>query len=153
MKLSTRARYALQIMVAVSRNSSGRQPVSLTTVAKQTQISKRYLEKLVIALKKASLLRAVPGRNGGYLLARPAGDVPLGRIIEAGIGPINIVDCVKRPEVCLKADLCECRLVYILINKRITQALNEYSLADVTDNRWREKISQHLLTDEDRGGD
>ena len=54
MRLSTRARYALQTMVAVAKMSNDNQPVSLAKVAKHTRISHRYLEKLVSALKKAS---------------------------------------------------------------------------------------------------
>ncbi len=144
MKLSTRARYALRCMIAVSKMSDSQKPVSLDKVAAQTRVSKRYLEQLVIVLKNASLLRSVAGRNGGYYLARPAKDIRVGEIIEAGIGPVNIVDCVKNPGTCMISDLCECRLIYELINKRIKEALYEYSLADMTDRKWREDIEKKL---------
>ena len=144
MKLSSRARYALRCMIAISRLSSDSKPVSLERVAQSTRISRRYLEQLAIALKNASLLRGVSGKGGGYLLARPAGEIKVGQIIEAGIGPINIVDCVRHPELCLKVEVCECRLLYVLINHRITQVLNEFSLADLVDKDWLKKISREL---------
>lgn len=134
-------------MIAVARMSEDRRPVSLTKVARHTQLSKRYLEKLVSMLKKASLLRPVPGRAGGYLLTRAAEDIRIGQIVEASIGPINIVECVKHPEACWKSDFCECRIIYRLINERITEALNEYSLADMTKGKWREDLSQQLDVD------
>ncbi|MBM3334803.1 Rrf2 family transcriptional regulator [Candidatus Sumerlaeota bacterium] len=148
MRLSTRARYTLRVMIALARMSGHEQPVSLAKLADRTQIPYRYLEKLVTALKKASLVHPVQGRAGGYLLALPAGEVRIGQIIEAGIGPINIVKCVKRPESCLKSDCCECRYLYMQINNRILQVLNEYSLADIADPKWRERISSELALDE-----
>lgn len=136
MKLSTRARYALQLMVAIARSSDGRQPVSLDKVARSTRISKRYLEQLAAALKKKSLLESAAGRSGGYLLARSAEEIRVGHIIEAGIGPINIVDCVMKPEICMSAEVCECRPIYQLLNRRIKNVLNDYSLADLADDQW-----------------
>jgi Rrf2 family protein len=140
MRLSTRARYALRFMLNVHQLSERQEPVSIAKVAQRAGMSKRYLEKLVAALKRADLLRPVSGRTGGYILARPAQSIRLGEIIEASIGPINIVECVHQPDACWKSDLCECREIYTLINNRITEALNEYTLADMADRTWRERI-------------
>jgi len=144
MKLSSRARYALRSMIVIARQSNGGKPVALDQVARATQISKRYLEQLAIALKNAMLLRGVSGKAGGYLLVRPAGEIKIGQIIEAAIGPINIVDCVRDPTVCLMVDVCECRLIYVLLNCRITQVLNEFSLADLADQDRLKRISREL---------
>jgi Rrf2 family cysteine metabolism transcriptional repressor len=147
MKFSTRARYALRSMITIARlsNKNGK-PASLEQVAKVTQISRRYLEQLAIALKNARLLRGISGKGGGYLLASPPEEIKIGRIIEAAIGPISIVDCIRQPESCLKTDLCECRLVYLLINTRITQVLNEFSLADLADTDALKKIAAQIKT-------
>ena len=147
MRLSTRARYTLRSMIAIALQADGSKPVSLEKIAHGTQVSKRYLEQLAIALKRASLLRAVSGRGGGYVLARPAEEMKVGEIIEAAIGPINVVDCVGQPDVCLKADTCECRLIYMLINKRIKDVLNEYSLADLADRKWVKGMTAELGED------
>lgn len=147
MRLSTRARYALQIMVAVARMGKEDEPVSLAKVAKHTRISHRYLEKLVSALKTKNLLRPVAGRSGGYLLTRPPEEIRIGQIIEAGIGPINIVKCVKKPESCWKTEFCDCRPIYMLINQRIAETLNEYSLLDMIDGKWRDRIAQQMESD------
>lgn len=132
-------------MVVISRLGDGGQPVSLERVAQLTHISKRYLEQLMRSLRRASLLRSVAGRKGGYLLSRPAEQIDLCQIIEASIGPLNIVHCVGEPETCLKSDFCECRPIYLLINERISEALREYSLADMTDAKWRDRIQEQLL--------
>ncbi len=132
-------------MVVIARRSGTAGPVSLEKVSKTTRISRRYLEQLALALKSASLLRSVSGRKGGYALARPAEEIKIGQIIEAAIGPVNVVECVGQPEACLKSDFCECRLVYMLINKGIKEVLHAYSLADLADKKWLEKVSQDLL--------
>jgi Rrf2 family iron-sulfur cluster assembly transcriptional regulator len=148
MKLSTRARYALRMMVVFARHTDGQpQVVSLNEVAKEATVSRRYLEQLVIGLKNGSLIRGKSGKGGGYALARPADQIKIREIFESAIGPINIVECVMQPEICLKADLCECRSLYGLINKKITSVLDNIVLADLVDDaRLREAIT---VLDED----
>jgi Rrf2 family protein len=131
MKLKTRARYALRSMVEIARATSVNQPVSLERVAHRTGISRRYLEQLTRCLREAELVVSVRGRSGGYLLSRSAEGIRVGQIVEAVIGPINIVDCVMQPEQCLIADVCECREIYKAINERVLQAMNDYSLAQL----------------------
>ena len=150
MKLSTRARYALRSMVVIARHSDGANPMSLEKVAKATHISRRYLEQLAMGLKGAALVRSVSGRKGGYSLARPADQISIGQIVEASIGPINVVECVGLPGACIKADLCECRLLYMLINRGIKDVLNRHSLADLADRNWPKKLGTELV--EEMGG-
>jgi Rrf2 family protein len=134
-------------MIQIAQQGDNSKPVSLERVAQGTHVSKRYLEQVAIALKNAALLRSVSGRSGGYVLARPAEAITIGQIIQAAIGPINIVDCVRQPETCLLADTCECRLVYMLINKRITDVLNECSLADMADKKRLKSMAKELGQD------
>jgi len=129
-KLSSRARYALRMMVEIARQE-GESTISLGIIAKQTKISRRYLDQLVQGLKQASLLRGVSGRSGGYQLTRPAGEIRVHEIIEAAIGPINVVDCVKHPESCARSSRCECRPVYSLLNRKIIQVLEAISLEEL----------------------
>ena len=140
MKLSTRARYALRAMMVVARESGDGVPVNLSKVAERTHVSRRYLEQVAISLKNAGLLKAVSGKNGGHSLSRPAGEIRLGEIVEAAIGEINIVECVRQPESCLKTDSCECRDLYSLINQRILESLNEFTLADLAAGRMKKMI-------------
>ncbi|MGA7104182.1 MAG: Rrf2 family transcriptional regulator [Candidatus Deferrimicrobiaceae bacterium] len=144
MKLSTRARYALRLMVQIAKQEDRNIPVSLNQVAREGELPRRYLEQLVIGLKNASLIRGVSGKEGGYCLTKPAGEIKIGAIIESAIGPVNIVGCVNEPRQCLKADVCECRLLWVLINGRIADVLNEFSLADMLDKKWYRLMSQQL---------
>ncbi len=132
-------------MIAIARATEKEErAISLDKVSATTQISKRYLEQLAIALRHGSLLRSVSGRHGGYLLTRRPKDIKIGEIVEAAIGQVNIVECVLNPDSCMKSDDCECRLVYGLINSRITEVLNENSLADLMNREWLEEQAATL---------
>ena len=146
MKLSTRARYALRMMVAVARITNGNGLVSLNKVSDETKISRRYLEQLVIGLKNGALIRGKSGKGGGYALAKPAREIKVRQIIESAIGPINIVDCVLDPEMCMKADDCECRMLYHLVNERIRTVLDELVLQDLIDKGPLEEMLVALDT-------
>ena len=145
MKLSTRGRYALRLMLDIARNYVDGTPVSLTSVVERTGLSRGYLEQLAMALRTAGLLRGIAGRHGGYQLARPLDKIHLNDILEATIGPICIVNCIDEPETCLKSNDCECRLVYSLINDRIAQVLAEYSLADLLNE---DRLAELRMLDE-----
>jgi Rrf2 family protein len=131
-------------MLSVARHGTEDNPASLEQVAKNTDKSKRYLEQIALSLKRASLLRAVSGRRGGYYLARPSDQITLGDIVEATIGPVSIVDCVLDAEECEKADSCEFRLMYMVMNLCFTQTLQQYTLADMDDAALLESLSGDL---------
>jgi Rrf2 family protein len=124
------------MMLDVARHGRGGDPVSLATVSERTKISRGYLEQLALALRSARLVRGVSGRHGGYRLTTPPEEVTLGQIVEAAIGPVYLVDCLEDPTTCIRAEFCECRVVYALINRRIQEVLREYTLADLLDPSW-----------------
>ncbi len=143
MKLSTRARYAMHLRLEVARRPAG--ATSLREVAERTRISRRYLDQLVIGLRHANLVQGQSGHGGGYRLTRSPREISIGEVIEAAIGPINVVDCVRHPETCLKADLCECRIVHALLNDRILELLHGISLADMASKEWLRCAERELL--------
>jgi Rrf2 family protein len=121
------------MMLDVARNGVDGEPVSLTTVAERTDISRAYLEQVALGLRAARLLRGVSGRRGGYRLAAPPSEITVGQVLEASIGPICVVDCLEEAALCPRSEYCECRLVYGLINDRIADVLQSYTLADLLD--------------------
>lgn len=144
MKLSTRARYALRMMLDIYQNSQSGAPVHLKQVANRTELSRGYLEQMVVALKNASLLRGISGRRGGYLLAKPAEEIRIAEVIEAVIGPIGIVNCVTSPDSCNRMDYCDCILLWTLISLHIKQDLNAYTLADMSSKDWRQRVMKQI---------
>jgi Rrf2 family protein len=143
-KLGTRTKYTLRLMMGIGRLASDGRPVPLNRVSKVSGISRRYLDQLAIALKNAALIRSHSGRGGGYTLERPANQITVGEIVEAAIGRIDISECVHKPESCIHSDFCSCRLLYQMIHHRIVEVLQDVTLADLLDEDWAKAVRREL---------
>ncbi len=133
------------MMLDVARMGEDGSPVSLASVAERSHISHGYLEQLAMPLRNARLLRGVCGKGGGYQLARPAERITVREIIEAVDGPLNVVECVGDPTSCIRADFCECRPMYVLINRRVTDALEGFTLADLLTPERRSELKEKAV--------
>jgi Rrf2 family cysteine metabolism transcriptional repressor len=91
MKISTKGRYGLTIMMELARRV-GDGPISLKTIAEKHQLSEHYLEQLVSPLRNAGLVKSVRGAYGGYTLVDNPAHISAGRIIRVLEGPISPVD-------------------------------------------------------------
>lgn len=91
MKISTKGRYGLTIMMELARRV-GEGPISLKTIAEKHQLSEHYLEQLVSPLRNAGLVKSVRGAYGGYTLVDNPAHISAGRIIRVLEGPISPVD-------------------------------------------------------------
>lgn len=81
MRLSTKGRYGLRAMLEMALNEQ-HEPMATRTIAERQNISERYLEQLLIQLKKAGLVKSIRGSQGGYILGRKSQDITVGDIIE-----------------------------------------------------------------------
>jgi Rrf2 family transcriptional regulator, iron-sulfur cluster assembly transcription factor len=81
MKLTTRGHYSVKALLELSLKKKG--PVSVRAIAQRQAIPAPYLEKLLIELRKAGLVEAIRGSQGGYYLARPPAQISLGQILDA----------------------------------------------------------------------
>ncbi len=144
MKISSRARHAVRLMLEIARMSDGKTPVQLTEVSNLTGLSRRFLEQLTIALKSHSLLQGVCGRSGGYLLARPSSEISVGNVFVAVTGPVNLANCANSPETCEGSDLCESRLVWALLQQRMKSVLDDCTIADLLNAKWKKTIQEEL---------
>ncbi|MBI5477527.1 MAG: Rrf2 family transcriptional regulator [Deltaproteobacteria bacterium] len=146
MRISTRGRYSLRMMLEIARFSDDETPISLQDVATWTGISRRYLEQLIIPLKAARLLRGRSGRAGGYSLTRQPAEIKVGEVLAAAMGPLSLVECVDQERVCGRTGTCECRQLWILLSDRVRDMLDEYSLADLADPTWLARTSRRINT-------
>ena len=97
MKISTKGRYGLTIMIALAKNN-GKGPISLKAIAQENGLSEHYLEQLVAPLRNASLVKSIRGAYGGYVLAREANEITAGDIIRILEGPITPVEGIEEEE-------------------------------------------------------
>ncbi len=93
MKVSTKGRYALRLMVDLGVHGSEDKYVSLKDISKRQNISIKYLEQIVTPLHRAGLVRSVRGAQGGYRLSRTPERNTNGEILRAIEGSIAHIDC------------------------------------------------------------
>lgn len=127
MKISTRTRYGVRLMLSLALNE-GKGPIDLGGIARSQEISEKYLSQIIIPLKARGLVTTFRGARGGYTLSRPAADITLRQIIEAIEGEISLVDCTKHIEICSRNVSCVTRDIWCELGEIIGDYLQSWSL-------------------------
>ncbi|GFR38916.1 HTH-type transcriptional regulator CymR [Insulibacter thermoxylanivorax] len=97
MKISTKGRYGLTIMMELAANY-GEGPTSLKSIAEKHQLSEHYLEQLVAPLRNAGYVKSIRGAYGGYILSKPPESITAGDVIRVLEGPISPVDFTEEED-------------------------------------------------------
>lgn len=135
MKISTKGRYALRMMVDIAKNQKNGY-VTLKDVALRQEISKKYLEQIALHLSQAGMLRAVRGYQGGYMLARPAEDYTVDAILQVVEGTLAPVACLEdETNQCERCRECETLPLWQGLEKVVMKYLNSVTLADIVEGR------------------
>ncbi|HNY64690.1 MAG TPA: Rrf2 family transcriptional regulator [Deltaproteobacteria bacterium] len=142
MKLSTRSRYGVRLLLELALHEKKGQ-VLLKDIAREEEISEKYLSLIIIPLKAAGLVNSMRGARGGYTLAKPPSEITLKEIVEILEGDTCLVDCVKDPGACKRSSLCASRDLWSVISDRISQTLGSFTLEDLV-KMSREKGEQAL---------
>lgn len=121
MKLSTRIRYGVRAMIDLKLHEQD-SPVLVQAIAERQEISRKYLDNLLLALKTAGLVRSVRGARGGYTLAKQAQDITLRDISTALRGETALTECALEKKVCSRVDTCPSRDIW----KEMTDTLEAY---------------------------
>ena len=135
MKVSTRGRYALRLMIDLAENG-GESLVTLRDVAQRQEISVKYLEQIVSVLSKAGLVRSSRGPQGGYSLSRPAEEYTVGDILRLTEGDLAPVSCLEGEEnQCSRCDRCGTVGFWNGLYAVVNQYIDRFTLADLVDSR------------------
>ena len=130
MKLSTRSRYGTRLMIDLAEHGFDKF-VQLKDVAKRQGISLKYLEQIVIPLKKANYLVSARGAGGGYRLAVSPEEITVGEIVALLEGGKSIAHCSAKPEVCDRAQSCLTRNLWIETAEVLFGKLNSVTLSSL----------------------
>lgn len=130
MKLSTRSRYGLRMMLDMAQHCE-EGPVQIGSIAKRQDISVKYLEQLIIPLKKANYIKSVRGPKGGHMLAKTADQITVGEIVRLLEGGINLADCISQPEICERHAGCLTRAVWQEATSAMYEKLDAITLAEM----------------------
>ena len=113
MRISTKGRYALRLMLDIAMNDAEGKPVRVKDIAKRQEVSGKYLEQIVSVLTKAGYLRSIRGPQGGYLLTKRPDEYTVGMILRLTEGSLSPVDCLEEgAPVCNRVDSCTTILLW-----------------------------------------
>lgn len=132
MRISTKAQYAVRAMVSLSVNGNDR-PMALRDIATRESLSLAYLEQLFVKLRRGRIVTSIRGPGGGYLLARPAGQIRVDEIIDCVEESLVPVSCMDAQGRCVCSDVCVSHSVWQGLGERVRQFLASITLADLTD--------------------
>lgn len=130
MKISTKGRYALRVMIDLAMNNTG-EFISIKDISKRQGISAKYLEQIVSLLNKAGLLQTARGNNGGYKLNKEVKEYTVGEILRAAEGDMAPITCVKEEAKCDKKAGCLTYEFWKGLDDTINEYMDSKTLADL----------------------
>ena len=131
MKISTKGRYALRLMLDIALNDA-KTPVRIKDIAERQQISDKYLEQIVSSLNKSGYVKSFRGNNGGYMLAKKPEEYTVGmilRLIEGSLAPVACLD--DDINNCTRADRCPTLILWEKLYDAISEVVDNITLADL----------------------
>ena len=144
MKISTKGRYALRMMLDLATYNTG-EPVVLKDIAKRQDISEKYLEQIISILNKAQFVRSIRGAQGGYVLRRAPEEYTVGEILRLTEGSLAPVACLDEDaDECERRSQCATIYVWEKLNKAISDVVDNITLADLVDIE-KQKIGDYVI--------
>lgn len=130
MKISTKGRYALKIMLDLAVNN-GKGYISLKDIAERQEISNKYLEQIIAKLNKVGYLQTARGNNGGYKLAKSPEQYKVGDILRATEGDLAPTDCSSTEGKCVRKGNCKTAEFWKELDNVIEKYVDSKTLKDL----------------------
>ena len=137
MKISTRGRYAVRVMLDLASNNTG-EYIKVKQIAKRQDISEKYLEQIIAILNKAGYVKSVRGAQGGYKIAKAPKDYTVGMILRLTEGSLCPVACLEdATNECERCDTCETLEVWKKLEKAINDVVDHVTIADLMERQQK----------------
>ena len=137
MKISTKGRYALRIMLDLALSDTGK-PVRVKDIARRQEISEKSMEQIISVLNKAGFVRSIRGPQGGYFLARKPSEYTAGMILRLTEGSMVPVDCLEFEKPgCTRQSDCATFLLWKRLDEALRGVIDTVTLEDLVD--WSRK--------------
>jgi len=131
--LSQKARYALHALIVLGEHG-GAEPLQIADIAKQARVPRKFLEQILLDLKRRGLVRSQRGRAGGYLIGKSARDISFADVIRVIDGPLALAPCVSvtayhKCDDCVDEETCAIRKVLLAARDATATVLESRNLA------------------------
>lgn len=144
MKISTKGRYALRLMLDLALNNTG-ECITIKSIAARQEISEKYLEQIITVLSRAGYVKSTRGSQGGYRLAKAPEEYTVGMILRTIEGSLAPVACLEDGDSdCSRATQCATLTLWQQLNDAINQVVDNVTLADLVE-RQLELSSNHYV--------
>jgi len=130
MKISTKGRYALRVMLDLAINDNG-SFIALKEIAARQEISNKYLEQIIAMLNKAGFLETARGNAGGYKLVKKPNEYKIGDILKATEGDLAPIDCLTEEGKCQRQEKCTTYSFWKGLDDVINEYVNSKTLEDL----------------------
>jgi Rrf2 family protein len=142
MKLSTKGRYGVRLMLDLALHEGGG-PVTLKDIAARQEISEKYLSNLIPLLKNAGFVHAVRGSRGGYTLARTPREITIKDILLVLEGSMCLAECTENPLLCQRSENCLVRDIWSEVTEKMFAALESFTLEEMVE---RQMLKETVLS-------
>lgn len=130
MKISTKGRYALRVMIDLALNGNERY-ITAKEISERQEISNKYLEQIIAMLNKAGYLETARGNTGGYKLERKPSEYVIGDILKATEGDLTPIDCLTEEGKCKRQEICKTYSFWKGLDDAINEYVNSKTLEDL----------------------
>ena len=144
MKISTKGRYALRLMLDLALNNNG-EYITIKSIAARQEISEKYLEQIITLLSRAKYVKSTRGAQGGYMLALDPKECTVGmilRLTEGGLAPVACLDGDENE--CSRSSDCVTLDVWKDLNYAINNVVDNVTLADLVEKQ-KTKVSNDYV--------
>ena len=133
--LSKKTKYGIKALTFIAKQEKGTM-VQIATISENENISHKFLESILLTLRKAGILGAKKGKGGGYYLLKPANEIKMTDVIRTLEGPIAMVPCVslnyyEKCDDCPDEEACSVHKLMIQVRDNTLQVLRNNTLADL----------------------
>ena len=145
MKISTKGRYALRMLVDLAEHRDEGY-IALKDIAERQNISKKYLEQIVLLFTKTDVLKTSRGYQGGYMLAKQPSECTVGEILRITEGSLAVVPCVEQdPIECRRSVECPVLDVWRGLYRVINEYLDSVTLQDILDQQRERAVNNYVI--------
>ena len=145
MKISTKGRYALRMLVDLAEHRDEGY-IALKDIAERQNISKKYLEQIVLLFTKTDVLKTSRGYQGGYMLAKQPSECTVGEILRITEGSLAVVPCVEQdPIECRRSVECPVLDVWRGLYRVINEYLDSVTLQDILDQQRERAVNDYVI--------
>lgn len=145
MKISTKGRYALRMMLDLAMNEK-EEPIRIKEIALRQEISDKYLEQIISILAKAGYVKSLRGPQGGYRLSKPAAEYTVGSILRLTEGNLSPVACLEdEVNMCERKEDCITLLLWQKMDEAIKGVVDTVTLQDLIDWHYGKQNNNYVI--------